>query len=188
LGPPHIGAQLHSQHGLGFFAVEYPGFGGAPGSPSEASIIAASESLLKHLNGPLGVSSSDIVLFGQSIGCVPAIALATQQHGARMVLASPFLSVPKMATAVYPFLRPVNWALKSLVKDQCDNVARSSSVRVPTLVIHGTEDEIVPYSHGTELHTMIKDSEMQSIPGAGHNDLFRDPAALGAVVKFATIP
>jgi pimeloyl-ACP methyl ester carboxylesterase len=85
---------------------------------------------------------------GQSIGCVPALALAAQGIGTRNILVSPFTSVPRMATSAYPFLAPVSWLLPWIVRDPCDNSATARRVRRPTLVIHGTQDEIVPFQHG----------------------------------------
>ena len=43
------------------------------------------------------------------------------------------------------------------------------ALRMPALVVHGTEDPAVPYEAGKTLHELIAHSEMLTIPGAGHN-------------------
>ena len=53
--------------GLGFLAVEYPGFGISSGMPSEAAMIEASEAMVTHLVQSLKVNEDSVVLFGQSI-------------------------------------------------------------------------------------------------------------------------
>ena len=79
-GGAFLAREMSRRHGLGFFAVEYPGYGLAagPGSPSEAAVLEASEALLVHLEGALSVPRAAMVLVGQSIGCSPALQLAAK--------------------------------------------------------------------------------------------------------------
>ena len=56
---------------------------------------------------------------------------------------------------------------------------------MPTLVIHGTNDAIVPYSHGKRIHGALKDSELGTVEGAGHNDILSSPGTLELLVNFA---
>ena len=79
--------------GLGFFCVEYPGYGLANGSVSEEAVLVASEALLQHLEVVKGVSRDSIILCGQSIGCAPAIELANRGYGSKLILISPFMSL-----------------------------------------------------------------------------------------------
>lgn len=57
----------------------------------------------------------------------------------------------------------------------CDpfrNVDKIHTVVAPTLVIHGTEDEIVPITHGYELHSKCENAvEPLFLESAGHNDV-----------------
>jgi len=105
--------------GLGFLAVEYPGFGISSGMPSEAAMIEASEAMVTHLVQSLKVNEDSVVLFGQSIGCVPALALAAKGFGVKSILVSPFTSVPKLATEIWPFLKPALWIFPGLIRDPC---------------------------------------------------------------------
>lgn len=55
-----------------------------------------------------------------------------------------------------------------LIKGYKDYLNRTSEITAPTLVIHGTEDPIIPYVHGVHLSNIIKNSVFLSIEGTGH--------------------
>ena len=73
---------------LGLLMVEYPGYGGNPGSPSEAGMIAAGRAALDFLDKQ-GVSSDRLILYGESIGSGIATRLATEHLVAGLILESP---------------------------------------------------------------------------------------------------
>jgi len=75
-------------------------------------------------------------------------------------------------------------------------VARAEAVGTPTLVIHGTNDEIVPFAHGIEVHGILSkgsissttsDHEFLQVRGAGHNDVLttNKSFALEALMEYA---
>jgi pimeloyl-ACP methyl ester carboxylesterase len=45
---------------------------------------------------------------------------------------------------------------------------RLGSVRSPTLIIHGSEDRLVPLRYGEELARLIPGADLKVLPGAGH--------------------
>merc|ERR1711924_341572 len=175
-GPAYLGHLLSDKYGLGFFAIEYPGYGVAGGSPSESNINLAAEALLQHLSssskdGGLGVDRESVVLFGQSIGCAVAVEMAVRGFGAGMVLVSPFESLAAMAVALYPFVAPVAKLTPWLLLDKFDNAGKGKHISIPTLVMHGTEDEIVPFQQGKHLANTIQSASFLPVLGSGHNDI-----------------
>lgn len=170
--------------GLGFFAVEYPGYGLAKEyEPSEDAIYADAEAALWHLHNGLGVPSPEVVLEGQSLGSGVAVEMAKRGHGARLVLISPFTSVADVASATLPLL-PTRW----LVRDKFDNLAKAPGLSLPVLVIHGSEDEVIPFSMGERLTGAFPTATLNRVQGAHHNDLFvRDGRRIiDQIVEFAT--
>lgn len=170
--------------GLGFFAVEYPGYGLAKEyAPTEESIYADSEAALWHLHNGLGVPTSDVVLQGQSLGSGVAVEMARRGHGARLVLISPYTSIPDMASATLPIL-PARW----LIHDKFDNLAKAPELTLPVLVVHGTDDEVIPYSMGERLSKVFPTATLYAVKGGHHNDLFvRDGRIIvDRIVEFAT--
>jgi len=174
-------ARSYGAAGVGFLAVEYPGYGVlAEHSPSETSLLAAAEGAMAWLKSQ-GVAAERVVLQGRSLGTGVAVAMAARGHGVRLALVSPFTSVAAVGAKRYWFL-PVRW----LVLDPWDSAAAAPKVTIDTLVVHGDRDRIVPYSQGVELTKLLPAGRLVTIEGAGHNDIFyaNDGAARRLVIDF----
>lgn len=170
--------------GLGFFAVEYPGYGLAKEyAPSEEALYADAEAALWHLHNGLGVPSPEVVLQGQSLGTGVAVEMAQRGHGARLVLIAPYTSIPELASAKLPVL-PVRW----LIKDRFDNLSKASALPLPVLVVHGTDDEVIPFGMGARLSKAFPTATLYSVKGGHHNDLFVHDGRIivDRIVEFAT--
>lgn len=170
--------------GLGFFAVEYPGYGLAKEYvPTEEAIYADAEAALWHLHNGIGVPTTEVVLQGQSLGAGVAVEMAKRGHGARLVLISPFTSVPEMASALLPLL-PSRW----LVHDKFDNLDKAPGLTLPVLVVHGTDDEVIPFAMGERMSKAFPTATLYGVKGGHHNDLFvRDGRVIvDRIVEFAT--
>jgi fermentation-respiration switch protein FrsA (DUF1100 family) len=108
--------------------------------------------------------------------------MAKRGHGSRMVLISPFTSVPDVAASTFPIL-PVRW----LVRDRFANAEKAASLALPVLVIHGTDDEVIPPSMGDELTRVFPNATLYRVRGGHHNDLFVKDGRLilDRIVEFA---
>lgn len=120
-----------------------------------------------------------------TIRCAPALVLCKRLPEARTVLLSPFMSVPRMALDVYPFLRPASWTFDWLIHDKFDNAATARNVKNPVLVVHGEQDEIVPYEHGVQLHKLLRNAQFKAVPGAHHNDMLAHEVVMSAIFDHA---
>lgn len=171
---------LH-EAGLGVFAVEYPGYGVAAGaSRNEKTIYATAEAAIQHL-AALGVAQDAIVLQGQSLGTGVAVEMARRGYGARLVLISPYTSMVDMARLVTPFL-PVSW----LMLDRYETDRKAPSLALPALVVHGTDDEVVPFRMGERVARLLPHAEFLPVPRGHHNDLFDgDADVLARIAVFA---
>ncbi|MEZ4225617.1 MAG: alpha/beta hydrolase [Polyangiaceae bacterium] len=154
--------------GLGFFAVEYPGYGLSKAyAPSEADLYSDAEAALWHLHNGLSIPTEQVVLQGQSLGSGVATEMAKRGHGMRLVLISPFTSVPDVAREKLPIL-----PAKLLLKDRFDNAAKAAGIALPVLIVHGTEDEVIPVQMGEALSKIFPNASLFLAEGAHHNDLF----------------
>jgi uncharacterized protein len=105
--------------------------------------------------------------------------MALRGHGKRLVLEAPYTSIPDVARRWLPFL-----PMDTIIDDRFDNLAKAPRVGVPTLILHGDDDRVVPYDMGVALSRGIAGAELCTIAGGGHNDLFdRDGARLYARVE-----
>ncbi len=170
---------LH-QRGLGVFVLDYRGYGGSSGSPSETGFhldaVAAWEWLREKTPGL-------IIAVGESIGAAVAVELATDKAVDGLIIQSAFTSATDVGREAYPWL-PVGW----LMKDRFENLPKMKDVGCPLLVIHGDRDSIVPISHGERLFTEARPpKQWYPVPGADHNFLIEVGGAdyIGRIEAFA---
>jgi alpha-beta hydrolase superfamily lysophospholipase len=175
-------AQRYQEEGLGFYAVEYPGYGlmGEQGPPSEEGIYAAAEVALEHLKRELGVPKERTVLQGQSLGSGVAVEMAKRGYGERLVLLTPYTSIAEMGARVLPWL-PV----RLLVRDRFDSAAKAPGLELPVLIAHGTRDEVVPVDMGQELGKLFPNATVRLLEGRTHADVLNQRAVLEELMEFA---
>jgi len=166
-------ADLFADHG--FAAIEFPGYGNLPGEPTEASIYAAAEAQLKGL----GLPNDRVILLGQSIGTGPAVELARRGYGHKLVLLTPFTTLGEVAQSHFAWL-PARW----LMLDEYDSASKAPGITMPVLVVHGDRDEVIPYALGARLAPLFPRSELFTVPGGMHNDLWGDPAVVAKIRAF----
>jgi fermentation-respiration switch protein FrsA (DUF1100 family) len=150
--------------GTGLVALAYRGYGGSTGSPSEAGLIQDAEAA--YAFAVARYAPGRLVLWGESLGTGVAVALAAQRQVGRVLLESPFTSAAAVASAAYPFV-PV----RLLMRDQFRSDERIGAITAPTLVLHGAQDRVVPFSHGERLYGLIRaPKRLVRLAGADHND------------------
>lgn len=125
-------------------AVEYPGYGVCPGRADEESVTENARLALRFLTKVLEWPLDSILVFGRSVGCGPAIALAAETKVYGLVLVCPFLSVKELC-------RSFMGSLADFVGERFPNMQRIKFVQSPLLLIHGQADSMVPVAHGKAL-------------------------------------
>lgn len=177
----HLGwlAEGFAVRGISFAAVEYPGYPGAAGSPSEDALLDAAQKALEYLTTKLGVAKSRLVLLGQSLGSGVATAMAEKGWGTRMVLLTPYTSLADVGARVLPYV-PV----RLLILDRFDSAGRAPRVTLPVLVVHGTKDEVIPFDLGAKLAGLFPSARFMKVEGGQHNDLWERKDVSDAVMAF----
>lgn len=176
-----LAAAFH-RYGLQVLLVDYRGYGGNPGRPTEAGLAADSRAALIYLTSRPDVDASRIVYFGESLGTAVAVRLAVEHPPAALILRSPFTSMADVGQHHYPFL-PV----RLLLRDRFAAIDRIRRIRVPLLVIAGGRDRIVPIEHSRRLYDAAGGPKtLLVLPDADHNDyeLLAGDEMIGAVVDF----
>ena len=173
-------AGLFARHGLGFAAVEYPGYGPVRGRLHEAGLVEAAAAGVAELRRR-GVPQARTVLVGESLGSAVAARLAVDGARAGLVLVSPFTSMTAMVQRV------VRVFPRRLVPDRWETDALVGRIDVPTLLVHGERDDLVPPAMSEQLARGISSSQRVVVPGRTHNDLWEAPSeCLEVVARFAT--
>jgi len=121
-----------------------------------------------------------LLVFGRSLGCAVATHLAAQRNPGALVLETPFDSLESLARKLFP------WAPAFLIRYPLRSDLDAPKIRCPTLVLHGTADEVVPYAQGATLAKRIPQATFISIRGGHHNDLASSATYWTALTRFLT--
>ncbi len=169
------------RRGLAVLLMDYRGYGGNPGSPSEEGLALDAMAAVRALED-LGYPAKRTIYFGESLGSGVVAALQARRSPAGMVLRSPFTELADVGAWHYPWL-PV----RLLLRDRLPVVDHLVSSEVPVTVVYGDRDSVVP----TELSARVADearalAERVVIAGAGHNDaVMFGPRVAEAVARLA---
>lgn len=156
---------------MGALLLDYRGYGLSGGRPSESGLyrdgLAAYEYCVR-----LGVPAEMLLIHGQSLGGGVASYVASRRASAGLILESTFTSFPAIAAKVCGGGLPGRLAYLA-VQTQFPSKQRVASLKIPVLVIHGSQDELVPCSMGKALHQAAPASSRRLwiVDGAGHNNL-----------------
>ncbi|MGO4870370.1 MAG: alpha/beta hydrolase [Roseiarcus sp.] len=149
--------------GDGVLAVEYRGYAGSTGSPSEAGLIGDGEAAYRQALA-FGIPPERIVLMGESLGSGVAVAIATRRKVGAIVLDSPYSSNADVASAFY-WMFPV----RALIRDAFQSDQRIGRVVAPVLMVCGTEDKIIPIRFSEKLFALANaPKDFWPVEGAGH--------------------
>ncbi|KAL9228398.1 hypothetical protein vseg_003985 [Gypsophila vaccaria] len=161
---------------LNVFGYDYSGYGQSTGKATENNTYADIEAAYKCLEENYGAKQEDIILYGQSVGSGPTLDLAARLPKLKaVVLHSPILSGLRV---MYPVKRTY-WF------DIYKNIDKIPLVRCPVLVIHGTDDDVVDFSHGKTLWELSPEKyEPLWLKGGNHCDLELYPDYVKHLKKF----
>jgi fermentation-respiration switch protein FrsA (DUF1100 family) len=167
-----------AQEGYGVLMLEYRGYGGNPGTPTETGLNADARASLDFLERE-GIAADRLVLYGESLGTGVAVHIAAQRRVAAVILESPFTSIAAVAQYHYPFVPAA-----MLVWDCFDSLSSIGRITAPLLVLRGGRDAVVPVRFGQALFDAAPEPKQSWLaPDAGHEDLARF-GALDAAVAF----
>jgi fermentation-respiration switch protein FrsA (DUF1100 family) len=175
-------ASALAARGYATLLLDYRGYGGNPGLPSEAGLYRDARAALAYVRSRSDVNAARIVYFGESLGAAIAIELAAEHPPAALILRSPFSSMTEMGSRHYPFL-PVRW----LLRDRYPSIDRVAKLRSPVLFIAGEDDRIVPLEDTQWLFDAAPEpKQLVVIRGADHNDeaLFAGAEVIAAIDSF----
>ncbi len=159
-------AAVLAKEGLSVLLFDYRGYGDNPGSPSEEGLTRDARAAYRFLVDE-GMPDDRLIFFGESLGAAVVTELATEHPPAGLVLRSPFTDLAAVGQIHYPFL-PV----RALLRDRFPVVEHIRSLKMPTVVVWGTQDSIVPSEQSRAVAEAAGGpTTIVEVEGAGHNDL-----------------
>jgi len=138
-------ARAFVEMGCDVVLFDYRGYGSSQGTPSEEGTYLDAEAAWTWARDA-GFDPGRIALYGESLGGAVAIELARRRPVAAVMVADTFTSLRDMGARFYPWL-PVRLVLRI----RYDSVSKVGDLRVPLLVIHSRDDDLVPFELGEQL-------------------------------------
>ena len=152
--------------GFTVLLVDYRGYGGNPGSPSEQGLARDVDAARAYVLEQLGIPAGRLLYLGESLGAAVATGLAVRHPPAALVLRSPFADLAAAGREHYPYL-PV----RLLLRDRYPVAGRIGRVTVPTVVVYGTADSIVAPAQSEAVAAAAGGPvRVVAVEGADHND------------------
>jgi len=167
--------------GFSVLLAEYRGYGGSEGTPGEEGLIAdglASFDWLKSRSG-----TSPIFAYGHSLGTGVALAVASARPVDAVALEAPYSSIADVAGYRYPWV-PISMLLRHPFRSDL----RIASIEAPILIMHGTEDAVVPIGLGRSLYEKALDAQWIEYAQAGHRLADTDSVERAAAFFEASMP
>lgn len=152
--------ELH-QGGFSVFAYDYQGYGTSEGTPSEQNTYRDIDAAYDYLTTQLKIPRDRVLAYGRSVGGGPTIDLVSRKPVAGLILESTFISAFRVITKIplFPF-------------DKFTNLDKIKTIHVPVLIMHGTNDDIIPFWHGETLFAIAPPPKrFFKVEGAGHNNV-----------------
>ena len=165
-------APLYHQKGLNLIVADYRGYGSSGGSPTLTDLIRDAHILLKGTQEELSRRGArqDLWVMGRSLGSISALELAYFYPDLLrgLIIESGF---PSVVSIIEHLEIPAEGVDLKAIHQEC--LRRIEKISVPSLIIHGEMDTLVPLSEARTIyeHLGTKSKELLVIPSASHNDL-----------------
>jgi hypothetical protein len=150
------------------FLFDYRGYGRSAGEARGEGPLLDAGAALEAVRSRPGTSGKKIVLLGESIGGAMAFVLAGREKVDGVITLSAFTSTRGVARSM-----PLYWVFSFILPDRYNALEAVARSEAPVLVIHGEDDEIIPFSHGERLYAAAGEGRDSFWVEKGmHNDLF----------------
>lgn len=150
------------------YLVNYRGYGGSSGSPSEAALFADAVALHDYISP----THPRISVIGRSLGSGVAVYLASVRTVTRLILVTPYDSILSVASNMLPI-----FPTSLLLSDKFDSLSYVPRVEAPVLVVVAENDEIIDRKHTDNLVAAFlpEQVEVAIIEHATHNSIDLHP-------------
>jgi pimeloyl-ACP methyl ester carboxylesterase len=161
-------ARLFARIPADLFLFDYRGYGKSAGRPRGEKPFLDAKAALATVRARAAADGRKVVLVGESIGASMALMAAAEEKVDGVVSIAAFTSTKAVARDILLFRM-----FTPLLRERYDALGALGEVRAPILFIHGTEDEVIPFSHSERLYAAAPGKkEFLPVAGGMHNDLF----------------
>jgi fermentation-respiration switch protein FrsA (DUF1100 family) len=162
-----------------FLIIDYRGYGKSAGTFSEKGFYADGEAAYEYAK-KLGYQDNQIIFYGRSLGTGIAIEMAIRHPVKGLILETPFTNLSAIAMKTHWYLLPT-----ILLRYKFNNLQKASALKIPVLILHGYDDELIPFYHSQKLNdALLAPHTLIAIPHGNHNNLESFPQHNNAIKQF----
>ena len=151
---------------LDILIFDYRGYGTSEGSPSEEGLYFDAEAVYDYLVKEKKIPYQKIIGYGESLGGAVVVDLASGRKMGGVIIEDSFTSAREMGKKVFPFIPTF------IYKSRFDSLSKLKNIRIPKLIFHSVDDEIIPFEHGRRLFESAPEPKEFIWLNGGHNDAF----------------
>ncbi len=163
---------FYHQRKINLVVTDYRGYGTSTGTPTLTDLVRDAHMIFKGIRGELSRRKlrNDLWVMGRSLGSISALELAYhyQEMMKGLIIESGFPSVVRI---IVHLGMPASGMGLEKIDQEC--VERIKKIFLPTLIIHGERDSLVPLENAKDIyeHLGTQEKELLVIPSATHNDI-----------------
>lgn len=159
------------------FMLDYRGYGKSEGNiSSQEQVYNDMQTVYDHVK--TRYDESTIIILGYSIGTGPAARLASTNHPRMLILQAPYFSLTDMMKHIFPMIPTI------LLKYKFETNTFLANCKVPVVIFHGDEDEVIYYGSSLKLKELLKGTDtLITLQGQGHNGMSFNPEYLEELEK-----
>jgi pimeloyl-ACP methyl ester carboxylesterase len=156
--------ELFTRNNYEVWMMDYPGFGKSTGTRTEEVLYSEAEEV--YALALQSIHSDSIIIYGKSIGTGIAAFLAAKRKSKQLILETPYYSIASLGRHYFPI-----YPVSMLLKYSFPVGKYLKQIEQPVTILHGTDDEIVPYRQSKKLKEENKSVNLVTINNGSHNNL-----------------
>lgn len=170
-------AQTYTGLNYDVFMLDYRGYGKSEGAmQGQAELFDDVQTVYTELKKHY--SENNIIVLGYSIGSGPAAKIASANNPKLLILQAPYYSLTDMMRHTYSFIPTF------ILKYPLETNVYLKDCKMPVVIFHGTEDEVIYYGSSLKLQETFKPSDtLITLNGQRHNGMTGNPDYQTAIEK-----
>lgn len=162
-------AKTYTDLNYDVFILDYRGYGKSQGS------ISSQDQLFQDVQNAYNkmkerYNEDKIIVLGYSIGTGPATKVASMNQPKLLILQAPYYSLIDIMKHTYPIIPTF------ILKYKFETCKYIKDCKMPIVMFHGNQDEVIYYNSSIKLKQMIKKTDMLiTLNGQGHNGITDNP-------------
>lgn len=170
-------APTYTRLGYDVFILDYRGFGKSSGRiHSQAQLF--SDAQLAYSEMQKRYQEDKIVVLGYSIGTGMASKIAASNQPKMLILQAPYFSLVDLIQHKFPIIPAF------LIKYQLRTDQYLKECKMPVVIFHGDQDEVIYYESSLKLEKILKASDkMVTLKGQAHGGITDNPVYLKVLAE-----